>query len=842
MRLHRTVRTAFLIGLFFLVADGSIAPAANTSSNLNGTTWQPLRVGGGGFVTGIDISPDGSTRIVRTDTYGAYIWNPALSQWTQLVTSDAMPAADVSVDSGAGVYEFRVAPNTPTRLYMAYRGLIYRSDNRGATWTRTAFSQVFMDANDPYRFWSPKMAVDPVNPDVVYVGTPQNGLFVTTDGGTTWRNVSAVPVSRQNNDNVYPGITGIVFDPTSNTTGGRTSTIYASSYGNGVYQSTDAGATWRSRTGGPTNVRSAKIASDGAYYAIGNERTSVWRFSGGTWADITPAPSQTWDAVVLDPFNSARVVVVHDGGALNQSNDRGATWGGIIWGKGYPVHVATDIPWLAWTKENYQSVGDVVFDPLTPNLLWFAEGIGVWYTTLSPTAPWNVSTVWTSQTLGIENLATEVVLAPPGGKPVVAAQDRPVFYINNPDVAPSTHGPDNQNPIVAGWDLDYASTNPSFIVGLFNWWGLQKSAYSADGGQTWTPFASYPADAVAGKIGGSIAASTPTNIVWVPSNNSSPYYTQNGGATWTQVSLPGVPTTGETGWGWAYYLRRHIVAADRVTVGTFYAYNYLTGLYRSTNGGANWSLVYSGQIAPWSTFNAMLRSVPGQAGHLFFTSGQQGNFGDPNPAPNPLMRSTNGGLTWTAVRNVLEVYAFGFGKEPAGGSYPAIFIAGWVNNVWGIWRSDDNAQTWTQIGNFLLGSLDQVVTIDGDKNVYGTVYVGFSGSGYAYGVASSTPTPPPSGSGGSTGPTVSINTPANGITLKGNGNVTIAASASDADGIASITITADGNSLQKCQNTNSCAAMWQGKNMGKGAHSISAIAINRGGARAIASITVLSLK
>ena len=36
--------------------------------------WLPLRIGAGGFLTGIDIAPD-DTMVVRTDTYGAYIWN-----------------------------------------------------------------------------------------------------------------------------------------------------------------------------------------------------------------------------------------------------------------------------------------------------------------------------------------------------------------------------------------------------------------------------------------------------------------------------------------------------------------------------------------------------------------------------------------------------------------------------------------------------------------------------------------------------------------------------------------------------------------------------------------------
>jgi hypothetical protein len=95
------------------------------------------------------------------------------------------------------------------------------------------------------------------------------------------------------------------------------------------------------------------------------------------------------------------------------------------------------------------------------------------------------------------------------------------------------------------------------------------------------------------------------------------------------------------------------------------------------------------------------------------------------------MRSIDGGATWTAVPNVFEVRAFGFGKALT--NYPTIFIAGWVHRTYGLWRSDDNAQSWIQISVFPLGSLDNITTIDGDKNIYGTVYIGFSGSGYAYG-------------------------------------------------------------------------------------------------------------
>jgi photosystem II stability/assembly factor-like uncharacterized protein len=722
--------TTILFVAVFLCFGWFDTGAAASNPEFHGTAWRPLRIGAGGFVTGLDISPSGSTRVVRTDTYGAYLWNDVSSQWVQLVTASSMPAADVGVGTGAGVYEICVAPNRPSRLYLAYRGNVYRSDDTGRHWTRTSFANVPMNANDTFRTFGQKMAVDPADPNVVYAGTPQNGLFVTQDAGLTWHSVDAVPQSARASNGEYPGITGIVIDPGSSTTGGKTKTIYASSYGNGVYRTTNGGASWTRLDGGPTSASHGKIGADGAYYIVAGDGKSVWRYSSDAWAEITPEKG-SWSTVVADPFDPARVVAVAEGGYLDVSRDRGATWSGIIRGPDHQKRrVATDIPWLAWTEENYMSVGDMLFDTAKRDRLWFAEGIGVWYADLPDDQAPPASVTFTSQSVGIEQLVANQILSPPGGKPLVASWDRPIFYVADPDAFPADHGPDNQNAIVMGWALDYASTDPRTIVGIFNW-GVEKSGYSSDGGRTWQPFASHPPTIADGKLGGGIAAATPDNIVWSPSNNSPPYYTRDGGATWTAIAINGVPATGDTGWGWAYYMNRHIVAADRVLPQTFYIYNYRKGLYRSTDGGAGWTLVHPGEIAPWSTFNAKLQSVPDHGGHLFFTSGQQGSPEDHHPAANPFMRSTDGGATWTPVANVLEVRAFGFGK--ALHDYPAIFIAGWVNGQYGIWRSDDDARSWERIGDYPLGILANVNTIEGDKTVYDTVYVGFGGAGYAYG-------------------------------------------------------------------------------------------------------------
>lgn len=714
----------FHIGsLVILITSMVFALPANThaasASCANTYIWKPLRIGGGGWLTDINISNDGKTRVVRADTYGAYIWNN--NQWRQLVASHTMPASDIGVDMGEGVYEIRVAPSDSNRLYMAYRGYVYTSEDRGARWIRTSFTRVDMYPNDAFRVLGEKMAIDPANPDIVYVGTPKDGLFFTRDGGDRWTSIADIPKTEKAQDS-WPGITGIVFDP-STTSQGTTTTIYASSHGQGVWRSTDAGTSWTKIPGGPNSVTHATVSPDGTYYATDNDSNTpnrVWKLTQNTWTQLTPPRGHQWQSVTISPQNASHIVLVRDSGHITQSFDAGATWSDVLWSM---KRHSPDIPWLAWTNETYMSNGNAIFDPHTPNELWFAQGIGVWTTKVLPN---DKETVWASKTKGIEQLVANAVIAPPGGKPVMASWDRALFTSENPDAYPTKHGPSAA--FNAGWSVDYASTNPSFLAAIVTW-GKDESGYSTDKGKTWTKFTTAPPQARAGAI----AVSTPTNIVWLPSNKSAPYYTKDRGKTWHEIVIPGV-TDSRDGLHWAQYLNRRIVAADRVTPNTFYLYHTPTGLYRSQDGGATWSRVYKGEIVPFSGFNVELKAMPDRAGHLFFTVGHQS--GD-EPAGD-FMESTDGGKTWKKIPNVREVYTFDFGKPAPGNTAPSIYIVGWVYGEYGIWRSDTKGVSWARIGKYPLGSLDQIKTLAADKTVYGKVYLGFQGSGYAYGTTTCT--------------------------------------------------------------------------------------------------------
>lgn len=743
-----SIRAAFGASLLVMMA-GAVVLHAGVARAVD-TLWEPLRVGAGGYVTGIDYCVAGTTWVIRTDTYGAYVGNPTVSGnvWRQLVRSDTIP--NPSVDLDAGVYEIRVAPSDCNRFYMMYRGYIYRSTDGGNSWTLTSFPRdPAADANsDSIKKFQQKLAIDPANPDVVLAAHIANGLYQTTDAGTTWALVGGVT---KGSGSIGHG--GIIFDPGSGTTGGRTNKIYAGSWGNGVWRSNDAGSSWSQMSGAPLNVAKAAIASDGDYY-VRTSTGTIHRWDGSVWSTITPSSMQGSGTgnILVDPRNPSRLVVSNDGGILRQSFNKGVTWDGFHWGTvgqagAAGFRLATDIPWLAWTNETWMSEGQMVFDPAAGDKIWLAEGIGVWsgtFTTSTDTV--KNKPVWTSSSLGIEQLVARSVIVPPGGKPVVAAWDRPVFHLSSNDGYPSRHGTEATaiHPIVHGWSLDYTAQNSLHLVALANNWGpIDTSGYSTDGGQTWTLFSARP-NAASWKMSGCIAATNLDNILVVQGDGWL-WRSTDRGATWVAATLPGATNTAtERDYlhGGSNY-KKQVLAVDRVNIGTVYLHFYNHGIYRSTDHGATWTLVsnqsFDGGNAYWHT---KLRTVPGQAGHIFLTVGQAGVKGATNPAATHLWRSMDGGVTWSTVAGIAEPYDVALGKAAPGKSYPAIYVVGWYNNEYGIWRSVDNAGTWTKASTFPLDSLDEIVVIAASQDVYGDIYVGFNGSGWAYGKLSGAPLPP----------------------------------------------------------------------------------------------------
>ena len=314
---------------------------------------------------------------------------------------------------------------------------------------------------------------------------------------------------------------------------------------------------------------------------------------------------------------------------------------------------------------------------------------------------------------------------------MLAVQDRGFFSINNPTTYPAVNGPSGD--FQHGWAVDYAKSNPSHVFGLAGGYVF----YSTDGGSTWAKITTRPPGFA---FGGAIAAQTAANIVWFPANQGTPGYTNDGGKTWNSSLFSGSLLS--NGWAFSVYLNRHILAADLVNGNTYYAYNYdakggHNGIWRSTDGGDNWTRIFTGNLEKNANTDTVLAAVPDHAGHLFFAPGAY--YGQKNN--DPLTRSCDAGSSWTIVDSTYQALQVALGKGKPGSNYPAIYMTGYLNGdpTPGVFRSDDadtncsHPLTWTRLTTAPAGSLDAIKTIAASQDAYGTIYIGFGASGYVYG-------------------------------------------------------------------------------------------------------------
>ncbi|GCE10773.1 CBM96 family carbohydrate-binding protein [Tengunoibacter tsumagoiensis] len=717
--------------------------AADLTTNYS---WKQLRVGGGGFVTGLVIHPTSQNVIYgRTDVGGAYRWDASSQSWSQIILANNIPnptSGDYGVDSIA------VSKQNDQVVYVAVgstydsspypdNGRILKSTDRGNHWSDSG-QRWYINGNGDYRQGGERLAVDPNNDNVVYFGSRTEGLWVSTNAGGSWSQISTSSIPAGSNSSGTPaGVKFVVFDPSGGTTSdGKTERIYVGVAGQGIYRSDNAGGSWYNIYSTTQIPYQGIVAPDGTFYATfmpvsGLGSVQKYNLGTGSWSDITPPNGDTAYTVAIDPFNSQRLFV-SPGGMRNDHFWR-STNGGSSWDILQVSISSTSIPWITQTDEaNWLSSGTIVFDPFVQNKLWFPQGTGVWNATnLSDT-----TINWNFNSNGIEEMVANDVIAPPGGKAITVNQDRNGFYHANPDGYPDKTILTSK--FSDGTSLDYSANNPSFVVAASSdtrYINPSQSGYSNDGGQTWNQFsgmANY-SDLYGGNI--AVSATDTRNIVWLPTNNAKPYVTTDTGASWNKLTFFNNVNNLHTMIWWA---QKKALDSDKVIGGQFYIYSTENGgeFYRSSNNGQDW--VKAPGQAPSSSNNdahvfGQIRAVPGHAGHIWMSTAQGG-----------LSYTTNAGDSWNKVSAVQDARAIGYGAAINGASYPAIFVYGKINNNWGVYRSVDQGASWDLVSSYPMNLADTVTTINGDMSIPGRVYVGFAGNGFVYGddttLSSSTPT------------------------------------------------------------------------------------------------------
>lgn len=211
---------------------------------------------------------------------------------------------------------------------------VYKSTDGGATWKN-------MGLRDTHHIG--RIAIHPADPNIVYVAAlghlwgpnEERGLFKTTDGGLTWTNAKFI--------DEHTGFVDVVMDP------GNPSILYAAAYqrqrkgwgfnggglGSGLYKTKDGGQTWELLKNGLPTGTTGRIGvtifhgnPNIVYATVEHKDGGVFRSQdkGLSWtrmSSVNPRPMY-YSKIRIDPNDDRRIWVL--GEAMNISEDGGKTF------------------------------------------------------------------------------------------------------------------------------------------------------------------------------------------------------------------------------------------------------------------------------------------------------------------------------------------------------------------------------------------------------------------------------------------------------------------------------------------------------------------------------------
>ncbi|GGQ13407.1 RICIN domain-containing protein [Streptomyces roseolilacinus] len=670
--------------------------------------WNNAQVVGGGYVTGLVFNPrEKGLLYARTDMGGAYRWDAAAEQWIPL--TDWVGEKDWNL---LGIDALATDPVDPGRLYLAAgtytndwagNGAILRSQDRGRTFQRTDLP-FKLGGNEDGRGAGERLAVDPSDNGTLLLGTRKNGLWRSTDHGATWRQVSSFPV--KDGAGSGAGVSFVTYGPA----GSGTVYVGVADRTTSLYRSTDGGGTWRAVPGQPTGQlpQHGVLSGDGSLYltytnALGPNGVtagSVWKHTpkSGAWKNVSPSQGNHGFSGLAVDPRKPSTVMVTTLGR---------------WWPEDEVYRTTD-GGTTWKALAGKSVRDASAAP------YVGTGTGHWMTALaidpfdsghvlygtgsgilrSEDADATDSGGTSHWAVGARGLEETALLdaIAPPGGAQVVTAMGDLGGFRHDSLTKVPAGRLANPMMTNSTDIDFAQSRPTVMVRVGRG-GAQDGAYSTDGGSSWHGFTAEPvSSAESGRV--ALAADGST-IVWTQAGQV-PYRSTDKGASWSRVGGLGTDA---------------VVVADRSSAGTFYS---LAGgtLHASTDGGATFTARATGLPA------GRLTAVPGVAGDLWIAGGAKG-----------LLHSTDGGRTFTTLSTVRSASALGFGKAAPGASYQALYLIGTVKDVTGVFRSTDKGATWFRVNDdaHQWGSIGGVGVVTGDPDTFGRVYVGTNGRGLQYG-------------------------------------------------------------------------------------------------------------
>jgi photosystem II stability/assembly factor-like uncharacterized protein len=569
-----------------------------------GRTWDPIfddqPTGSIGDVFVAPSNPDivyvaSGEGIQRPDLSvgnGVYRSSDAGKTWVHLGLAEGQQIGGLSVD-----------PHDPDRVFAAVLGHpygpnpergVYRSTDGGKHWEKV----LYKDENTG----AVQVTIDPVNPQVVYADLwagrqgpwengawngPNSGLFKSTDGGTTWRQLTqGLPDPSQ-------GLSRIGFCIAPSDPSRLYATVAANATYGGIYRSDDAGESWK------------KLNSDQRFWGRGDDFAEVkadpknkdivytadvvvWKSTDGgmSWDAFKGAPGgDDYHRIWINPDHPDIMLIACDQGAIvtvngghtfsSWYNQPTAQFYHVITDNAFPYNVYGgqqesgsigiasrgndgQITFREWHPVGVEEYGYVAPDPLDPNIIYGGK-----------------ITRYDKRTGQVQNIAPEAIQS---GKyrflrtaPVLFSPTDPhtLYFAGNVLFKTRDGGHSWQ---VISPDLSRESWAIPPSVGIYSSDNLKQMPRR---GVIYT-VAPSPVDG---------------NTIWAGTDDGLIHVTHDGGKTWKKVTPPGI----------ADWAKISLIDAGHADVNTAYAAvngirldDMHPHIFRTHDGGATWTEIVNG--------------------------------------------------------------------------------------------------------------------------------------------------------------------------------------------------------------------------------------------------------
>ncbi|MEZ5320057.1 MAG: hypothetical protein R2752_21835 [Vicinamibacterales bacterium] len=541
---------------------------------------------------------------------GVYRSNDAGHTWTHL-----------GLDATRHIARIVVHPKDPDTVWVAAQGALYgpgadrgvfKSTDGGATWRKVLYVDERTGASE--------LSIDVTNPRVLYAATweygrqpwkvtsggPGSGLYKSTDAGETWQKMTeglpaemgkmAIAVSRSNPRKVYALIESDSMKDQR-----------------GLYVSEDAGDHWSQVSSDPRLVQRAWYYIE-LFIDPKNEHT-VYVLSapflrsddgGKTWT-VMSSPHGDYHDLWINPDDPANFIVLNDGGAAI-TFDRGKSWSSqatMPTGQFYRINVDNRFPYRIYGGQQDNSsvvIASREFGSggITPRSWDASAGGESAFLAFDPDHPRYVlggSYQGTIEVIDNDATAGTNIMAAPIQYLGMDAKDMKYRFNWNAPIIWSAHEPNTY------------------------YHGAQMLLKSSDFGRTWkevspdltrnekdkqgTPGGPYTNEAVGAENYGTLAyiAESPheKGVIWTGSDDGLVQITRDGGATWKNVTPPGLAE--------CLVNAIEISPFDKATAyiaTTRYKFDdRRPGLYKTTDYGATWTEIDNG--IPDGAFTRVVR-------------------------------------------------------------------------------------------------------------------------------------------------------------------------------------------------------------------------------------------